>query len=78
MDTVNNILSNSALGTVIGIIGILIAIFIYVLTRKVYKISSCHEFLNLINKNHSSLPQQISVMYDGSLVESVSSSEFVI
>ena len=35
MDTVNNILSNSALGTVIGIIGILIAIFIYVLTRKV-------------------------------------------
>ncbi|HHG0471011.1 TPA: hypothetical protein ACPUE9_001234 [Proteus mirabilis] len=78
MDTVNNILSNSALGTVIGIIGILIAIFIYVLTRKVYKISSCHEFSNLINKNHSSLPQQISVMYDGSLVESVSSSEFVI
>lgn len=78
MDTVNNILSNSALGTVIGLIGILIAIFIYVLTRKVYKISSCHEFSNLINKNHSSLPQQISVMYDGSLVESVFSSEFVI
>ncbi|AUU38469.1 hypothetical protein MC73_005610 [Proteus mirabilis] len=62
MDTVNNILSNSALGTVIGIIGILIAIFIYVLTRKVYKISSYHEFSNLINKNHSSLPQQISVI----------------
>ncbi|EMM9641621.1 hypothetical protein NTP67_08300 [Providencia rettgeri] len=78
MDTINSILSNSALGTVIGIIGLIAAILIYVLTRKIYKISSCHEFSNLINKNHSKLPQQISVMYDGSIVENVSSSEFVI
>lgn len=78
VDTINSILSNSALGTVIGIIGLIAAILIYVLTRKVYKISSCHEFSNLINKNHSKLPQQISVMYDNSPVENVSSSEFVI
>lgn len=53
-------------------------IIFYILSRKISKISSSHEFSNLINKNHSSLPQQISVLYDGIPVKNVSSSEFII
>lgn len=78
MDTINNILSSSVLSSLLGITGIVIAIITYTLTRKVSKISSQHEYTSLISKDSSNLPQQISVMFDGSLVENVSSSEFII
>lgn len=78
VDTINNILASSVLGSLLGIAGIIIAIVTYVLTRKVSRISGFHEYTILINKNNSKLPQQVSVMYDGSPVERVSSSEFII
>lgn len=65
-------------GLFVGLVGIILAIIFYIKSKIFSKISSYHEFTNLIGRDHSKLPQQISIAYAGELVDKVSSSEFII
>ncbi|WIO42190.1 hypothetical protein P2G42_20230 [Klebsiella electrica] len=71
-------LSIPSTGSLIGIGGILVAIFSIFLTRAVSKISSHLEFNSLIGGFESSLPKKINITYDDVPVEKVSSSVFII
>ncbi|WP_272567633.1 hypothetical protein [Providencia sp. PROV255] len=71
-------LYSGSAGISIGLIGILLAIFFYIKSEAKPKLSSAVEFRSLIGKEHSELSPQISVLFEGKQVDSVSSSEFVI
>ena len=76
--TVWDFLSIPSVGSLIGILGVLFAIYSLFITRAVLKISSHLEYKSLIGSFHSALPQNINITYDNNPVEKVSSSVFVI
>jgi len=76
--TVWDFLSIPSVGSLIGILGVLFAVYSFFITRAVLKISSHLEYKSLIGSFQSALPQNISITYDNKPVEKVSSSVFVI
>lgn len=78
MGTVSAWLSLPYVGSVIGIIGVAIAIITYILSRPKYKIS-LHKVTNdLIGLSDSLLPNQVEVLYEGETVDKLASSTFII
>lgn len=71
-------LSNPSLGTIVGIIGIVIAVATYFLSRSVYRLSVHKTTKELIGPSDSLLPSQVEVLYEGEIVSKLSSTNFVI
>lgn len=71
-------LSNPSLGSVIGIIGIFIAVFTYFLSRSIHRISVHKTTKELIGLSDSMLPEQVAVLYEGEKVNKLSSTSFIL
>ncbi|WP_039057063.1 hypothetical protein [Enterobacter sp. Bisph1] len=71
-------LSNPSIGSLIGIIGIFIAVLTYFLSRSTHRISVHKTTKELIGLSDSMLPEQVEVLYEGEKVNKLSSTSFIL
>ncbi|WP_247152598.1 hypothetical protein [Escherichia coli] len=77
-EQISHWLSIPYVGSIIGIIGVAIAIFTIFFSRKCYKISLHKTTNDLIGLSDSLLPNQVEILYEGETVNKLASSTFVI